>query len=60
MITVPCWVYPCGNCGDVQRVEPAEFTWRWLVRNGAALCDCTNPFPSSYMTAEMGINTPTS
>ena len=37
-------VYGCGFCGDVARVEPKAATWRFLVRNRAALCSCSSSF----------------
>ena len=46
-------VYGCGFCGDVARVEPLAATWRFLVRNRAALCGCSSSFENPPTRREL-------
>ena len=48
-VEVPIRVYGCGNCGDVRVVDPPNLTWRFLVRNGAALCECSMQLDIGYV-----------
>lgn len=50
---VPCWVYPCSNCGDVTRVEPSILTEQYLRTSGQIMCDCGWALSSGYVEREV-------
>lgn len=48
--SVSVYVYPCGNCGDVLRIEPNSRFKEALKRLHLVTCDCGNPIPTGYTT----------